>query len=114
MRLLRRETGCVGKKEHAVCYAASGKQIVVNAAHGDGDNNWYFPNLDVIAVSSGKLQTLLKPEFQIKYPRWSPDGKQIAFLGGLMAGDLVGNYGDVYVVPTADGQARNLTANWPA
>jgi hypothetical protein len=91
-----------------------GKQIVVNAAHGDGDNNWYFPNLDVIDVSSGKLQTLLKPEFQINILAGRRTGSRSHFLGGLMAGDLVGNYGDVYVVPTADGQARNLTANWPA
>ena len=33
-------------------------------------------------------------------PRWSPDGKQIAFIGGLMS-DQGATGGDIYVVPSA-------------
>jgi dipeptidyl aminopeptidase/acylaminoacyl peptidase len=47
---------------------------------------------------------------QIAVPRWSPDGKSIAFIGGLMS-DQGSTGGDVYVIPSAGAQnAMNLTA----
>jgi len=41
-------------------------------------------------------------------PRWSPDGKTIAFIGGLMS-DEGANGGDVFTVPVAGGKPRNRT-----
>ncbi|MGH9644431.1 MAG: S9 family peptidase, partial [Terriglobales bacterium] len=90
------------------------KQVIINAAQGNGDNNWYFPQLDTIDVGSGKLQSILKADMQMKDPRWSPDGKYIAYIGGIMAGDLVGNSGDVYVIPAEGGRTRNLTPQMKA
>jgi dipeptidyl aminopeptidase/acylaminoacyl peptidase len=55
---------------------------------------------------------------QIALPRWSPDGKSIAFIGGLMSDQgVVG--GDVWlisssVVTSASGQPVDLTPNRPA
>ena len=40
---------------------------------------------------------------QIAVPRWSPDGKQIAFIGGLMSDQGVTG-GDVWMV-SADGRS---------
>jgi dipeptidyl aminopeptidase/acylaminoacyl peptidase len=45
---------------------------------------------------------------QIAVPRWSPDGKQIAFIGGLMSDQGVTG-GDVWVVSAVGGQPVNLT-----
>ena len=51
---------------------------------------------------------LQKPGMQIAVPRWSPDGKTIAFIGGLMSDEgSVG--GDVYAIPAAGGDPRDLT-----
>jgi dipeptidyl aminopeptidase/acylaminoacyl peptidase len=47
---------------------------------------------------------------QIAQPRWSPDGKSIAFIGGLMSDQGVTG-GDVWIVPAAGGQPTNLTPN---
>ncbi len=49
---------------------------------------------------------------QIAVPRWSPDGKQIAFIGGLMS-DQGATGGDVWIFPSTGGQPRNLTPQRP-
>jgi dipeptidyl aminopeptidase/acylaminoacyl peptidase len=45
---------------------------------------------------------------QLAVPRWSPDGKQIAFIGGLMS-DQGFNGGDIFVVSSQGGEPRNVT-----
>ncbi len=50
---------------------------------------------------------------QIAQPRWSPDGRAIAFIGGLMSDQGVTG-GDVWIIDAAGGQPRNLTPNRPA
>jgi dipeptidyl aminopeptidase/acylaminoacyl peptidase len=68
-----------------------------------------------LAVSSsaraaeGSGATLIyKPTLQIANPRWSPDGKSIAFIEGLMS-DEGSTGGDVFVVPASGGAATNIT-----
>jgi dipeptidyl aminopeptidase/acylaminoacyl peptidase len=52
-------------------------------------------------------------DLQIAIPRWSPDAKTIAFIGGLMSDQgVVG--GDVWVVPSTGGEPVDLTPNRPA
>jgi dipeptidyl aminopeptidase/acylaminoacyl peptidase len=65
-----------------------------------------IPILDPAEVK-GSLHGL-----QIAVPRWSPDGKVIAFIGGLMS-DQGSTGGDVWIVPAAGGAPRNLTPNRP-
>jgi dipeptidyl aminopeptidase/acylaminoacyl peptidase len=59
------------------------------------------------------MTALYKPPLQIAVPHWSPDGKNIAFIGGLMS-DEGFTGGDIFVVPASGGQARNVTRNLPA
>ena len=50
---------------------------------------------------------------QIAVPRYSPDGKQIAFIGGLMS-DQGATGGDIYLIPSTGGTPKNLTPNRPS
>jgi dipeptidyl aminopeptidase/acylaminoacyl peptidase len=78
------------------------------AAHGSGDNNWWIARLYTIAADGGQMREIYKPRWQIAEPHVSPDGKSVLFIEGLMSdAGLTG--GDVYLVPTTGGIARNLT-----
>jgi dipeptidyl aminopeptidase/acylaminoacyl peptidase len=46
-------------------------------------------------------------------PRFSPDGTEIAVVGGLMSDEGV-NGGDIFLVSTQTGQARNVTPDRPS
>jgi dipeptidyl aminopeptidase/acylaminoacyl peptidase len=82
--------------------------IAAIAARGSGDNNWYLAQLFVLSLETGTTKSILQPSMQIAAPAWSPDGKSIAFIGGLMSDEgAVG--GEIYCVPAAGGTPRNLT-----
>jgi len=78
------------------------------AAHGSGDANWYIAKLYGINARSGEMREIYAPKWQIAEPRISPDGKYVAFIEGLMSDEGVTG-GEIYVVPTVGGTARNLT-----
>lgn len=91
-------------------------QLAITGAHGNGDDNWYVAGLFTIDEASGTMHDVVaKPGMQIAVPRWSPDGKNIAFIGGLMSDEPIPG-GDVYVVPAKCGAVQNLTTgvNWTA
>jgi dipeptidyl aminopeptidase/acylaminoacyl peptidase len=107
------------------------------AADPPGENNWWVAKLYTQTVgapgpdswtrdsASSKPTAILSPSevpgplhgLQIAEPRWSPDGKAIAFIGGLMSDQGVTG-GDVWVInangDAAGGQPRNLTPGRPA
>jgi len=78
------------------------------AAHGSGDNNWWIARLYSIDASTGQMREIYKPKWQIAEPHISPDGKNVAFIEGLMS-DAGQTGGDVYTVPMTGGTASNLT-----
>jgi dipeptidyl aminopeptidase/acylaminoacyl peptidase len=89
-------------------WAPDGKSVVLTAAKGNGDNNWYIAALFAVDVASEEMQPLYKPKLQIARPVISPDGQSIAFIEGLMSDeDSVG--GDVFLISRAGGTPRNLT-----
>jgi dipeptidyl aminopeptidase/acylaminoacyl peptidase len=83
---------------------------VATAAHGSGDANWYVAKLYAIDARSGQMNEIYAPKWQIAEPHISPDGKSVAFIEGLMSDEGVTG-GDIFVVATAGGEARNLTPN---
>jgi dipeptidyl aminopeptidase/acylaminoacyl peptidase len=94
-------------------WSPDSRRFVTTAAYGNGDNNWYVAGIWTIDAAGGPMKSIYKPELQIANPAWSPDGKSIAFISGLMSDEpAVG--GDIYVIPAAGGEARNLTPNMKA
>jgi dipeptidyl aminopeptidase/acylaminoacyl peptidase len=94
-------------------WAPDGKSFAVEAATGSGTNNYWIAELDRIDLASGASKRLWKPSLQLATPRFSPDGKLVAVIHGLMS-DEGSNGGDVYVVPAEGGEARNLTPGMAA
>ena len=90
-------------------WTPDGKGWAATAAHGNGDANWWIARLYLIDASNGDMREIYKPKLQLADPRVSPDGKNIAFIEGLMS-DEGSTGGDVYVVSSAGGAARNLTS----
>lgn len=105
------------------------------AAAPPGENNWWVADLYTQGLGIGltcldpqssscqhdgappiPAKILLDPQkvsgslhgLQIAVPRWSPDGKRIALIGGLMS-DQGATGGDVYVVDANGGQPTDVT-----
>jgi len=91
-------------------WAPDGQAWVATASHGNGDANWYIARLYRIDARSGEMHEIYAPKLQIAEPRVSPDGKNVAFIEGLMS-DEGSTGGDLFVVPIGGGKVRNLTAN---
>ena len=89
-------------------WAPDGSAFAVTAAPGSGENNWWIAQLYTLPSAGGKITSIYKPPLQIALPRWSPDGKSIAFIAGLMS-DEVSTGGDLFVINPAGGEPRNLT-----
>jgi dipeptidyl aminopeptidase/acylaminoacyl peptidase len=98
------------------------KTFVATAAPGPGDNNWWIAQIYKIDIAGGKAASIYKPSLQLATPRWSPDGKQIAFIEGLMS-DEGFHGGDLFTISANGGAATNRTPGrkaspsslfWPA
>ena len=95
------------------------KGLAYVAADPPGENNWWVAKLYTQALD-GQAKAILAPAtvpgplhgLQIAVPRWRPDGKEIAFIGGLMSDQGVTG-GDVWVVSAEGGQPRDITAGRP-
>jgi dipeptidyl aminopeptidase/acylaminoacyl peptidase len=85
-----------------------GDGFVATLAQGDGDDNWWIAHLDHIDLASGTTRRLAAPSDQMNFPRVAPDGRTVAYIGGLMS-DFGAVGGDVWLVPAAGGPARDLT-----
>ena len=88
-------------------WAQDSQGFALTAAHGEGDNNWYIARLYTLGLD-GRMKEIYKPALQIAEPHYSPDGKSIAFIEGIMS-DEGATGGDIYTVPAEGGQARDVT-----
>ncbi len=91
-------------------WSPNSKNLAYVAAAPPGEDNWWVAQLYTQAVANGTPHSILKPTMQIAVPRWSPNGKQIAFIGGLMS-DQGATGGDIYLISSNGGAARDITPN---
>lgn len=89
-------------------WTPDGKGFAATGAKGNGDNNWWVAKLDYVDAQSGALRVIASPKMQMNLPRVSPDGKTVAFIGGLMS-DWGPIGGDVYSVPLTGGTPVDIT-----
>ncbi len=111
-------------------WAPNSNEIAFIAGNAPGENNWWVARLyrgaaprdgqGRLPEANGAVETaptvLLDTAkvtgplhgLQIAVPRWSPDGKQIAFIGGLMS-DQGSTGGDLYTVSANGGQPVDVT-----
>ncbi len=95
------------------------KGLAYVAADPPGENNWWVAKL-YRQLLGGEPEVVLAPAevqgalhgLQIAVPRWSPDGKAIAFIGGLMS-DQGSTGGDVWIVAARGGAPQDLTQGRP-
>jgi dipeptidyl aminopeptidase/acylaminoacyl peptidase len=91
-------------------WTPDGRAWAASAAHGNGDANWWVARLYMVNAQTGEMREIYQPKLQIADPLVSPDGKNVAFIEGLMSdAGLTG--GEVMVVPVTGGEVRDLTPN---
>jgi dipeptidyl aminopeptidase/acylaminoacyl peptidase len=123
-------------------WSPDSQMVTYVAAAPPGENNWWVAKLYVQTVERSfcslpintpecgevakiTLRSILDPTkisgplhgLQIAVPRFSPDGKQIAFIGGIMS-DQGSTGGDIYLIPSTGlkpgTEPKDLTPNRPA
>jgi dipeptidyl aminopeptidase/acylaminoacyl peptidase len=95
-------------------WSPDSKQFVYTAAPPPGDDNWYIAQLYKQPVFATDTVLLYKPLRQIALPRWSVDGKRIAFIEALMS-DQGGIGGEIFSITSIGGdKPQNLTPKRPS
>ena len=92
-------------------WTPDGAGFVVTSALGNGDDNWWVAELDRIDGATGAVQRIAAPKMQMNQPRVSPDGRTVAFIGGIMS-DFGSVGGDVYTVPIGGGEPFDRTPGY--
>lgn len=73
------------------------------------EERWHVWSVD---VESGEATQLTSGEYDEHGPRWSPDGKEIAFISNRSEQpDLTPELDDVFVMPAEGGEPRRLPTN---
>jgi dipeptidyl aminopeptidase/acylaminoacyl peptidase len=104
---------------HDFDWSPDGQRLVIAAADTPAvDDSYMRRKLQTVPASGGAVTLVATTAGKLTHPRWSPDGKWIAWLGATALNDPFA--GSVFVAPATGGAAENLTpgyegsANWLA
>ncbi|MGH9486698.1 MAG: LpqB family beta-propeller domain-containing protein [Terriglobales bacterium] len=102
-------------------FSPHGSRIAFTAAPPPGDDNWWTARLYTqkdqpralprVVVDPATVAGSLH-DMQMQQPTWSPDGRYLYFVGGLMS-DRGADAGDLYRVAATGGQPVDLTPGIP-
>ncbi len=98
-------------------WAPDSKHLAFIAANPPGENTWWIAQMYTVPCGQPEAaKSILDPKtaggslhgLQIAVPRYSTDGKNIAFIGGLMS-DQGSTGGDIYLMGADGSGLQNLT-----
>jgi dipeptidyl aminopeptidase/acylaminoacyl peptidase len=102
-----------GRYVYEYDWTPDSRGFVASTVLGNGDDNWWVARIDAIDAESGAVRQIARPNTQVRFPRISPDGKTVAYVGGLMS-DYGSVGGDVWTVPFIGGAPSNRTPGYKA
>ncbi|HET9111869.1 MAG TPA: S9 family peptidase [Ktedonobacterales bacterium] len=89
-------------------WSPDGASFALYYGAGPDETDWYRGQVGVVSSGGGAIRQLTRLTRQASALTWSPDSQRVAYVSGEWSDHgLVG--GDVFVVPAAGGEARNLT-----
>ncbi|MEW6737583.1 MAG: S9 family peptidase [Acidobacteriota bacterium] len=92
-------------------WSPDSKKLVIAASNTPKtDDQFMFSKLMIVDAQGGKPELLTKTEGKLESPRWSPDGRMVAWLGATKMSDPFA--GSVFVVAATGGKVENLTPNY--
>jgi dipeptidyl aminopeptidase/acylaminoacyl peptidase len=112
--IINRQTGDTKQVSPATLYAFEyswswdSGQLAYTASIPPGDDNWYIASIYRQDISQSEPKLVYKPKLQIALPKFSPDGRQIAFIEGLLS-DQGGIGGEIFLVDANGGAPANIT-----
>jgi dipeptidyl aminopeptidase/acylaminoacyl peptidase len=84
------------------------KLAVLTSPHPNPAEGWYAAQIHTVDIATGTMQQSCTMRNQIGRLTWSPDGRSIAFVSGVMSDE--GNVsGEVYIVSAEAGEAHCIT-----
>ncbi|NOJ94037.1 S9 family peptidase [Corallococcus coralloides] len=92
---------------HEYAWSPDGARVAVTASKPPGDANWWSARVYAVEAGTGETSLLHTPRWQVAEPAWSPDGRQLAFIEGLMS-DEGNTGGDVLVVSVPERLAAKV------
>jgi dipeptidyl aminopeptidase/acylaminoacyl peptidase len=108
-----RELATAGKHVIDFAWAPDGQQLAIRASEQAAvDHTMMYSSLYTLALDGSQPKPLTKTAGKLGALAWSPDGKQLAFLGAADIHDSLA--GIVYTVPAGGGEATPLTAKLEA
>ena len=92
---------------HEYAWSPDGARVAVTASPPPGDANWWVAKVYAVEAATGEASLLHAPKWQVAEPTWSPDGRQLAFVEGLMS-DEGNTGGDVWTVSVPERLAAKV------
>ena len=95
-------------------WSPNDRDFVLLVSDAPFEYEWYRPRFARVSAKGGRPKTIFTPKGgkQLALARWSPNGKQIAFISCIWSDRGVVS-GDIWLMNADGSHARNVTANTP-